>query len=104
MNVADINVGDEVRVRGPWMRVTHIEADLIVGRCDDGSPNSHWAAAITEHRRPKHALGYEPVEHDSWYTSEADASCFNNATYVVTHWSDGTCTLDTIAAFREAHQ
>lgn len=107
MNVEDINIGDEVRASrsDSWLRVTHIEGILIVGRhIDDDSPNSWWASVITEVRRPKTPLSYEPVWHNGRCTGPITEALDSDATHVVTHWSDGTCTLDTIDAFREAHQ
>lgn len=65
-----------------------------------------WAHAVTQVRRPRKSLGYEPVFNGSklWLDVSADEVCTTHATHVVTHWSDGTCTIDTIDAFREAHK
>lgn len=106
MNAEDINVGDEVRVSSmdAWITVKHIEGDLIVGRHPTGSPVAYMAQYVAEVRRPKKPLGYEPVEHARIYAKNSADPALNEATHVVTHWSDGTCTIDTIAAFREAHQ
>jgi len=108
VNVEDINVGDEVRPDGcaDWYLVTHIEGYLVVGRYDDGMPTVVSAMSIVEVRRPVRALGYEPVwGGDRCCTYPVDEILDDTGvTHVVTHWSDGTCTLDTIAAFREAHQ
>jgi hypothetical protein len=54
---------------------------------------------------PPRPLGYQPV----WHGCDTVAGAVGiidgyKPTHVVTHWSDGTCTLDTIAAFRKAHQ
>jgi hypothetical protein len=110
VNVEDINVGDEVQTEG-WfavpvggLLVTHIEGSLVVGRTSDGEPWAVRAEYVVATSRPKKPLGYEKVFNGDFCRDAADALADLDATHVVTHWSDGTCTLDTIAAFREAHQ